>query len=105
MNHRNNRKDHSKKYNIWEERYYDIKEKKNRRREIVKQSFDKIISIMRDKKLHEIIIERKYLIEIVEEKFLVLSRKDSLPILKAFVREAFKYYGIDVKYYKDLIKF
>lgn len=40
-----------------------------------------------------------------EVKFLVLSGKDSLPILKAIVREAFKHFGIDVKYYKDLIKF
>jgi len=71
----------------------------------VKKSFDKILSIMMDKEIEELIIERKYLLEVVEEKFVAISKKDSLPILKSLVRGDFTYFGIDVKYYKDLIKF
>lgn len=72
--------------------------------DILDKEFKKIDSLMRERTVNELEIDRKYLPEIFSEDLLNLSY-DNLSIMSMFVMEEFRKRGITCETTKDKIKF
>lgn len=72
---------------------------------IVAKSFEKIKSLMKEKSVEELKIERKYLLEIFEDEVLHISDIDGLPTLKPWLVIFFNNNGIWTKIQGDSIEF
>ncbi len=69
------------------------------------KSIERIKSLMREKSVDKLTIERKYLPEIFSTDIIDISKDGGLPILKPFVIEYFRSKGIITEFYGNVIEF
>jgi len=70
-----------------------------------KESIERIKSLMREKSVNKLTIERKYLPEIFRPDIIDISKDGGIPILKPFVIEYFRSKGIITEFYGNVIEF
>ena len=69
----------------------------------MKEKYRSIWNYLKENRGKELIIERKYLPEIVHEDGWQINSFDELPELKPIVEKTIRHWGIFIKYDKDLI--
>ncbi|GAI75918.1 unnamed protein product, partial [marine sediment metagenome] len=69
------------------------------------QAIDKIKSLLKDKNIKELVIERKYLLEMFDGNIIEMKETDRIPMLLHYTELKFIKQGIKIEYNGDLIKF
>ena len=69
------------------------------------RGFKRIESLMKENPDEELVIERQYLPEIIDEDLLEISRNDNLPILTRSALNKFEIRGIMTEYSHNKVKF
>ena len=73
--------------------------------ELLETEFKKIESLMKENPDNELVIERKYLPEIIDENLLEISKNDKLLTLTRSTLSEFERRGIMTEFYNNMVKF